>query len=105
MQTLCRRQNDNSYDPRASTKEPKAAKKSVLSSTNAELFGLFVWGMLAAAIAELRKLKPAGSRLFVLRRRVIPLFAFRTLKGNYFPHKSILTDPGAVHTPEICPVT
>jgi hypothetical protein len=50
--------------------------------------------MLTAAIAELRKLKPAGSRLFVLRRRVIPLFAFRTLKGNYFTHKSILTDPG-----------
>jgi hypothetical protein len=86
MQTLCRRQNDNSYDPRASTKEPKAAKKSVLSSTNAELFGLFVWGMLAAAIAKLGEFEAACGRLFILRRRVIPLFAFRTLEGNYFTH-------------------
>jgi hypothetical protein len=42
--------------------------------------------MLAAAIAELRELKPAGGRLFVLRGRVIALLAFRTLKGNYFTH-------------------
>jgi hypothetical protein len=105
MQTLCRRQNDNSYD-RESYQGAKGSKKyQYLSPTNAELLGLFVWGMLAASIAELRKLKPAGSRLFVLRRRVIPLFAFRTLKGNYFTHKSILTDPGAVQAPEICPVT
>ena len=61
--------------------------------------------VLAAAIAELRELQTASGRLFVLRRRVIPLFAFRTLKGNYFTHKSILTDPGAVQAPEICPVT
>ena len=43
-------------------------------------------GMLAAAIAELRELKPASGRLFVLCGRVIALFAFRTLKGNYFTH-------------------
>ena len=61
-------------------------KKTVLLPTNAELFCLFVRGMLAATIAKLGELKPACSRLFVLRRRVIPLFAFRTLKGNYFTH-------------------
>ena len=47
--------------------------------TNAELFRLFVRGMLAAAIAKLRELKPARGRLLVLRSRVIALFAFRTL--------------------------
>jgi hypothetical protein len=52
----------------------------------AELFGLFVWGMLAAAIAELGEFEAACGRLFILRRRVIPLFAFRTLEGNYFTH-------------------
>ena len=47
--------------------------------TNAELFRFFVRGMLAAAIAKLRELKPARGRLLVLRSRVIALFAFRTL--------------------------
>jgi hypothetical protein len=61
-------------------------KKSVLLPTNAELFCLFVRGMLAATIAKLGELKPAGGRLFVLRGRVIALFAFRTLEGNYFTH-------------------
>jgi hypothetical protein len=42
--------------------------------------------MLAAAIAELRELKPASGRLFVLRGRVIALLARRTLKGDYFTH-------------------
>jgi hypothetical protein len=57
-----------------------------LLPTNAELFRFFVRGMLAAAIAELRELKPASGRLLVLRGRVIALFAFRTLQGNYFTH-------------------
>ena len=42
--------------------------------------------MLAAAIAKLGEFKATGGRLFILRRRVIPLFAFRTLEGNYFTH-------------------
>ena len=42
--------------------------------------------MLTAAIAELRELKPASGRLFVLRGRVIALLTFRALKGNYFTH-------------------
>ena len=42
--------------------------------------------MLTAAIAELGELKPASGRLFVLRGRVIALFAFRTLQSNYFTH-------------------
>ena len=58
----------------------KSSKKSQsLLPTKAELFRFFVRGMLAAAIAELRELKPASGRLFVLRRRVIALLAFRTL--------------------------
>jgi hypothetical protein len=54
-------------------------KNQWLLATNAELFCFFVRGMLAAAIAELGELKPASGRLFVLRGRVIALFAFRTL--------------------------
>ena len=61
-------------------------KQQYLIPKNAELFGLFVWGMLAAAIAELGEFEAASGRLFILRRRVIPLFAFRTLEGNYFTH-------------------
>jgi hypothetical protein len=57
--------------------------------------------MLAAAIAKLGEFEAACGRLFILRRRVIPLFAFRTLEGNYFTHKFILTDPGTFHVPEI----
>jgi hypothetical protein len=61
-------------------------KNQSLLPTNAELFRLFVRGMLAATIAKLGELKPASGRLFVLGRRVIALFAFRTLEGNYFTH-------------------
>ena len=45
-----------------------------------------MWGMLTAAIAKLGEFEAASGRLFILRRRVIPLFAFRTLEGNYFTH-------------------
>jgi len=45
-----------------------------------------VWGMLAAAIAKLGEFEAARGRLFILRRRVIPVFAFLTLEGNYFTH-------------------
>jgi hypothetical protein len=54
-------------------------KNQWLLSTKAKLFRFFVRGMLAAAIAELRELKPASGRLFVLRRGVIALLAVRTL--------------------------
>jgi hypothetical protein len=85
MQTLCRRQNDESYD-REPYQGAEAAKVQYLIPKKAELFGLFVRGMLAAAIAKLGEFKATGGRLFILRRRVIPLFAFRTLEGNYFTH-------------------
>jgi hypothetical protein len=68
------------------TKEPEAAKNQYLIPNNVELLGLFVWGMLSAAIAKLGEFKPACGRLLILRRRVIPLFAFRTLEGDYFTH-------------------
>jgi hypothetical protein len=86
VQNLCRRQNDKPYDQRASTKEPEAAKNQYLNPKNVGLLGLFVWGMLPAAIAKLREFKPARGRLLILRRRVIPLFAFRTLECDYFTH-------------------
>ena len=54
-------------------------KNQSLLPTNVDLFRFFVRGMLAAAIAKLRELKPASGRLLVLRCRVIALFAFRTL--------------------------
>ena len=48
--------------------------------------------VLAAGIAELRELKPAGGRLLVLRRRVVPVLALGALQCNNFAHLSILTD-------------
>ena len=63
--------------------------KKTVSSNHGELFRLFVRGMLAAAIAELGELKPAGGRLFVLGRRVIPFLALSALQCDNFPHFSI----------------
>jgi hypothetical protein len=71
------------------TKEPEAAKKQFSQN---ELLGLFMWSVFAATLAELRELDPTGGRFLVLRRRIIALFALRTLQGNYFTHKYILTD-------------
>jgi hypothetical protein len=52
--------------------------------------------MLAAAIAELRELQTASGRLFILRRRVIALFAYRALQCHDLTHLFILTDcPGS----------
>jgi hypothetical protein len=42
--------------------------------------------VLAAAVTELLELQTAGGRLFVLRRRVIPLLAHLALQCNNFPH-------------------
>ncbi len=50
--------------------------------------------VLTAARTELLELKTAGGRLFVLRRRVIPLFALSALQCDDFPHLFILTDFG-----------
>ena len=46
--------------------------------------------MLAAGIAELRELEPAGGRLLVLRGGVVPVLASRTLKGNDLAHWLVL---------------
>jgi hypothetical protein len=43
--------------------------------------------VLAAALAKLAELKPAGGRLLVLCGRVVALFARAALQCNYFPHK------------------
>jgi hypothetical protein len=43
------------------------------------LLNLFMRRMLAAAFAKLAELKPAGRRLFVLRGRVVALFALAAL--------------------------
>ena len=67
-------------------KEPEAAKIAIFNPKNARLFGLFMCGMFAAAIAKLGEFEAACGRLFILRRRVITLFAFRTLEGDYFTH-------------------
>jgi hypothetical protein len=48
--------------------------------------------VLAAGIAELRELETACGRLFVLRRRVVPVLALGALQCNNFAHLSILTD-------------
>jgi hypothetical protein len=49
-----------------------------------------VVGVLAAGVAELRELKPASGRLLVLRRRVVPVLARRTLQCNNFAHCLLL---------------
>ena len=49
-------------------------------------------GVLAAAITELLELETAGGRLFVLRRRVIALFALTALQCHNFTHLLILPD-------------
>jgi hypothetical protein len=73
VQLLCRRANRGYYQG------ARGSKDSSVEPDKAKLFGFFVRGMLAAAIAELLELKTAGGRLFVLRRRVIALLAIRTL--------------------------
>jgi hypothetical protein len=60
----------------------------------AVLLRLFVVGVLAAGIAKLRELKTSGCRLLVLRCRVVPVLARRTLQCNDFAHLFILTDFG-----------
>jgi hypothetical protein len=49
--------------------------------------------VLAAAVTKLLELETARGRLFVLRRRVVALFALGALQCNDFPHAAILTDP------------
>ena len=73
--------------PASRTREPEAARLQHFTPADAGLFCFFVRGMLAAAIAKLREFQTACGRLFVLRRRVIALFACRTLQSNYFTHK------------------
>ena len=80
-------------------KEPEAAKTAVFNAKNAELFGLFMCGMFAAAIAKLREFQTAGGRLFILRRRVVPVLALGALQCNNFAHLSILTDFADFHRP------
>jgi hypothetical protein len=46
--------------------------------------------VLAAAATELLELQAASGRLFVLRRRVVPLLALAALQCNNFPHPKIL---------------
>jgi hypothetical protein len=66
-----------------------------------ELLGFFVGSMLPATFAELRELEAARGRLLILGRRVIPLFAIRTLQSNDFTHSFILTDWATQLAPEI----
>ena len=56
-------------------------------------------GVPAAAITELLELEAAGGRLFVLRRRVIALFALATLQCDNFTHLLILPDFGEFFAP------
>lgn len=50
------------------------------------LLRLFVIGVLAATVTELRELKPASGGLLVFRGRVIAFLAHRTLQCHYFAH-------------------
>jgi hypothetical protein len=61
---------------------PKRARRL----TDLPLLRLFVIGVLAATITELRELKPASGGLLVLRGRVVAFLAHRTLQCHYFAH-------------------
>ena len=61
------------------------------SLTTALLLRFLVRLVLAAAVTELLELKTAGGRLFVLRRRVIPLLALSALQCDNFPHSLTLS--------------
>jgi hypothetical protein len=50
------------------------------------LFRFLVRLVLAAAVTKLLELQTASGRLFVLRRRVIPLLALSALQCHNFPH-------------------
>jgi hypothetical protein len=77
--------------------------KKISTSPNYRLLGFFVCSVLPAAFAEFLELETAGGRLLVLRRRVVPLFAIRTLKSDDFTHIFILTDLAVLHALEIVP--
>jgi hypothetical protein len=47
--------------------------------------------MLTAAVTKLLELQATGSRLLVLRRRVIPFLALSALQRYNFPHFSVLS--------------
>jgi hypothetical protein len=67
------------FEPRSSVLETDSLTVELTPLYTTELLGFFMVGMLAAGIAELRELQTASGRLLVLRRRVIPLLAYRTL--------------------------
>ena len=61
-----------------------------MKSVDAMLFGFAVRRMLAALAAELLELQPLGRLLFILRRKVITIFAVRALKDDFISHNDSL---------------
>ena len=47
--------------------------------------------MLPARVAKLGELQPSRGRLLVLRRRIVPVLAIRTLQGNDLAHGYFLS--------------
>jgi hypothetical protein len=70
---------------------PHAVSSSLVPTVPA-LLRFPVLPVATAALAELRELKTAGGRLFVLRRRVVALLALGALQCHNFPHLRILSD-------------
>src|SRR6267378_42360 len=58
---------------------------------NEDLLHFLVRRLFAARIAELLRLQPLGVLFFVLRRRVIAVFAIAALQRNDFAHRLILS--------------
>jgi hypothetical protein len=54
------------------------------------LLRLLVRRVLAAGVAELAELEPAGGRLLVLRGGVVPVLAIRALEGDDLAHMFLL---------------
>jgi hypothetical protein len=57
--------------------------------------------VLAAGIAELGELEPAGGRLLVLGGGVVPVLALRTLQGDDLAHWFVLLDFGIGQPPRL----
>ena len=53
--------------------------------------------VLPANFTELRHLQTPGCRLLVLRRRIVPVLAFRTLQGNDLAHGGYFLSSLASH--------
>ncbi len=88
------------------TDDPSAPPRSRASLGMTTLIGssfhFFVPRVLAARIAKLFRLQALGVLLFVLRRRVVAVFAIAALQRDSFPHQSATSVPLSSGLSDLC---